>query len=116
MITFPLFSSFSLSGLVGYLRPEKKFAGLDPLLAAINNDIAVAKELEIESNEENLLKRTKLSSMNNALETTMYILGERRMKIMDFLSMPRDDKFDQNFQCQRSTNDDTALWCNMMIE
>ena len=115
MITFPLFSSFSLSGLVGYLRPEKKFAGLDPLLAAINNDIAVAKELEIESNEENLLKRTKLSSMNNELET-IYILGERRMKIMDFLSMPRDCKFDQNFQCQSSTNDDTALWCNLMIE
>lgn len=104
------------SGLVGYLRPEKKFEGLEQLLAAINNDIAIAKELEIESNEENLRRtRANLSSMGD-LSEPMYILGERRIKVIDFLSTPKNDIFDKKYICQPSKQDKSALWCNFMIE
>lgn len=102
------------SGLVGYLRPEKKFEGLEQLLAAINNDIMIAKELDIESNEENL-RRAKLSSMVDSSEP-MYMLGERRIKVMNFLSTPKNDMFDKKYICQPSQNDKSALWCNFAIE
>ena len=101
---------------MGYLRPEKKFEGLEQLLAAINNDIAVAQELEVESSEKTLLRRRALLSSTQDLVEPMYKLGERRIKVMNFLSASRDDNFQREYLCEPSQVDESALWCNMIIE
>ena len=105
-------------GLVGYLRPEKKFSDMDSLLSAIRNDISLAIELDRESNEKNLMKRrASLSSMEDCL-APMYILGERRLKILEFLNAQHDDKFNKKYIC-KNVNDGEgpqALWCSMVLE
>ncbi len=87
------------------------------MLAAINNDIAVAEELEVESSEASLLRRRAMSSSTQDLMEPMYMLGERRIKVMNFLSASRDeDIFQKEYSCESSQVDESALWCNMIIE
>lgn len=103
--------------LVGYLRPEKKFSGLDELLAYIKNDIAIAKQLDEETAMEKLIaKRAAIKTVEDCLEP-LYMLAERRQKLPDFLTSSIDETFTKKFMATRISTPDRslALWCKLKL-